>query len=342
MNNTIDESFFSEQGDVMKIMHLDGSETAIKTVLSQAGRGTDRIILKERNKYSVFVSASSGCFMKCSFCHLTAKCAPYSKIDEDCLFANVTDAMTHAAANGMSIAGRFLKISWMGMGEDAFMRPAQTRRLSSRIASWAIGNNLAAGLDGVDLSTVIPAVPRGWRQEFCQLNRELGPFPENPANSMVDQAEEANFDTYSDRTRFRLFYSLHSAVQETRDRMIPKAVPIAKAMDELRLLSEEETPPNIIFHHSFIRGENDSQKEIDALLRLFDEAWTKGRELRILRYNHCDASEYYESDEFKGIIAKIAKDIPKLKVQTSLGSEVAAACGQFIVAAYAKPKESDK
>ena len=27
----------------------------------------------DRNKYSIFISSSVGCFMKCKFCHLTLK-----------------------------------------------------------------------------------------------------------------------------------------------------------------------------------------------------------------------------------------------------------------------------
>lgn len=344
LEDNVRESFFSEDRNVLKIMHRDGSETAVKTVLSQKTEmpeGQVRTTLVERNKFSIFASASAGCFMKCSFCHLTAKNAKYSKISASNLMENLQTAMLHARDMGIETNDRYLKLSWMGMGEDAFVRPRQTREISLELIRWAMDNGLAKGLDGVDLSTVMPSASGDWAREFTLLNEELKQFPANPANFISDQAMEASFSAYDDRTPFRLFYSLHSAIEATRQRLIPKAAPIVSALERLRSFSDDNTP-NLVFHHSFLQGENDSDVEMEALLALFDDPWMRRHELRILRYNHCDASDKYESERIDRIIARLAQKVPKLKAQLSIGSEVSAACGQFIVAAYANPKWATK
>jgi len=57
-------------------------------------------------------------------------------------------------------------------------------------------------------------------------------------------------------------------------------------------------------------------------------------EVRILRYNSCSESEIVEEYFFESIIKKILPLIPNLKVQISAGSEVKAACGQFLVSRF--------
>lgn len=61
------EIFRTEDGTVTKFIHSDGSETAIKAVPSQSTfidkeTGTVDIRLTDRNKYSIFISSSTGCY----------------------------------------------------------------------------------------------------------------------------------------------------------------------------------------------------------------------------------------------------------------------------------------
>ncbi len=81
----------------------------------------------------------------------------------------------------------------------------------------------------------------------------------------------------------------------------------------------------------FIDGFNDTPKEIAALKDLIRNYDLQNYELRILRYNTCEVSTYiHESDNFKDIIKQLMEVHPHVKVQVSAGSEVKAACGQFL------------
>ena len=90
--------FRTEDNTVSKYIHDDGSETAIKMVKSVQNIFnplTNEIESREsdRNKYSVFISSSVGCFMKCKFCHLTLKNSEFIKLEEDQIFNNLKEGL---------------------------------------------------------------------------------------------------------------------------------------------------------------------------------------------------------------------------------------------------------
>ena len=333
--------FRSEGQPVTKYIHDDGSETSIKAVSScdtvrDPNTGVLHLNPVERNKYSVFISSSTGCFMRCQFCHLTARNARYGKLNSLDLLANLPAAIQDSVQHDPSLRDRFVKLNWMGMGEDHMVSPNRTRHVTLGLLDWIQDNGFAAGLDGVDIASVVPAIdPEEWIGEFQTLDRDLEPYPLNPSNAVTVHRSNGFTAHYPNRSRVRLFYSLHSAVQDTRDRLIPKAMPLDAALPALTRFSEGNRY-NLIFHHLLLNGVNDSDAEIDALLAFWDRNGLREHELRILRFNPADGSALRESDRFAAVIDRLAGEIPFLKVQISTGTDVKAACGQFIVS---RPQE---
>lgn len=328
------DSFISDDGTIGKFIHADGSETAVKVVKSCSNfKNPDTGYIDtewvDRNKYSVFISASLGCYMACSFCHLTIKGSSYQKLYTAQVVANVKEAILAEVARKPEMTERYVKLCWMGMG-DAVNQPEMVVDATLELLDWLMANGYAKGLDGVDLSTVLPKVGDAWIDHFHALNTALAPYPVNPESFRIEQAELATHKTYLDRSRFRLFYSVHSAVQNTRDKMIPRAMALH---DALPLLTRFQTVggPNLMLHQLFIEGLNDTDAEVDALLALLAEHFPTN-ELRVLRYNFCDRSPHREWDHVDAAVTRIAEQHTALKVQTSAGKEIAAACGQFLVA----------
>ena len=333
----------SDDKTVTKIVHDDDSETAIKTVSSCDTQiqddGTFVVNDVERNKYSVFISDSAGCYMKCKFCYLTLKEMKYSKVDEYDVYRNIVDAIVERTQAQFKntlphLQSKYVKLCWMGMG-DAFANTDKVLKVTTKSMENIMYNHYAVGLDGVDLSTVMPRV-KDVKKSLDNLKRLedlLYRWPLNPHNDVLVHRnnEFGNApDVYPSRSRFRIFYSLHSAIQETRDDLIPNATPLDEAIPAL-LEYSENNKYNVIFHHMFIDGFNDTDEEIDALIALFDKYDLYNYEIRILRYNECDVSTYmHESDNFKNIIKRSVDVHPHIKVQVSAGSEVKAACGQFL------------
>jgi adenine C2-methylase RlmN of 23S rRNA A2503 and tRNA A37 len=259
---------------------------------------------------------------------LTIKGSQYRKLQTERVVANVKEAILFEIARKPEMRERFVKLCWMGMG-DAISQPDMVHDATLELMDWIMAEGFAKGLDCVDLSTVLPQVKDGWAERFVALNLALSQYPLNPLSFQVEQAELSTRSTYEGRSRFRLFYSVHSAIQQTRDKMVPNAMPLLEALPRIRAFAK--MGPNVILHQLFVEGLNDSPQEVDALLELLSENFAD-KELRVLRYNFCDRSPYREWDRVDYAISRIAASHAFLKVQTSAGKEVAAACGQFLVA----------
>ena len=317
---------------VSKYIHEDGSETAIKTVKSIQSilnPLTNKIENREtdRNKYSIFISVSVGCFMKCKFCHLTIKNSKYLKLEEEHILSNIKEAMLDVINFNADIKNKFVKLSWMGMG-DAFIHYDIVYNVTIKLLDWIFKNNYAIGLDGVDLSTVLPKIKNKlWIKTFHDLEEKLHSYNINPIYNM-DNVQYTN-NHYSHKNIFRLFYSIGSAVQEIKENVIPGATSLNLAAE---LLNEyqENGKYSVIVHHVLVDGLNDTEYELDELIKYIN-TYFKNNELRILRYNFCAKNSYKESENIIKQIQKLSDNINFLKVQISAGTEVTAACGQFIV-----------
>ena len=321
--------FRTDDNKVSKFIHLDGSETCIKTVYSvdykPDGNGEVDVKVTDRNKYSVFVSASKGCPMACSFCYLTIDDVPFGKLRYDEVINNVKAAILNEAENN-DLSSRYIKLCWMGMGE-ALLTPDLVTAGTIEILEWVHNKGLAKGLDGVDISTVLPKMKDTWVDHLPELNRALMVYDLNPNNKNVVNRERGSLVEYSNRSRFRLFYSLHSAIQETRDVIMPNCMDIEEAIPSLWKL--QDAGVDVIIHHMFLEGTNDTEEELDALVEYMTDNFPHN-ELRILRYNKHDASDVRESDVFEKCVCYIQGKIEKIKVQVSYGKDVKSACGQFI------------
>jgi adenine C2-methylase RlmN of 23S rRNA A2503 and tRNA A37 len=321
--------FRTDDKQVSKFIHTDGSETCIKTVYSvdykPNGAGDVDVKVTDRNKYSVFISASKGCAMACTFCYLTIDDVPFGKLRYDEVIQNIKEAILNEAGV-TNLGSRFIKICWMGMGE-AILTPDLIRKGTLELLEWVMDNGLALGLDGVDVSTVLPKVKDGWVEQFAKLENELGDYNLNPNNKNVVNQESGTLVKYANRSRFRLFYSLHSAIQENREKIIPNAMPIKDAC--ARLLEVADAGVNVIIHHMFLEGTNDSAEELDALIG-FMNLMFPDNELRVLRYNKHDDSDIRETENFEAAACYIQGSINKVKVQVSYGKDVKSACGQFV------------
>lgn len=329
------EIFKTEDGNVMKYIHDDGSETAIK--LSKSHQDIFNPLTKkmehhtsERNKYSIFISSSVGCFMKCKFCHLTLKESKFLKLSGDEILENLKEAIEDAVLQNPNMKDRFVKLSWMGMG-DALNKSSIVKDITIRLLDWIFENKYASGLDGVDLSSVLPDVNDEWIFDFHEMEILLEKYNTNPVYSM-DNVEYTN-GFYSHRNKFRLFYSIGSAIQENRDIVIPNAMKIEKAKEKL-IKYIDNNKYTLIFHHLLVDGLNDSEKELEELKKLMSEF--NNCELRILRYNSCLKGDLKESETLINQVKNLSESINFLKVQVSPGKEVQAACGQFIVKDFIK------
>lgn len=314
------EIYNNKDQSVTKYLHEDGSETCIKVVPSQKyiikEDGSVQEHKKEKEKYSVLISHSSGCPIGCEMCYLTIKGYPYHPLKYYDITGNVIRAIQAKVKENPRLKTKYIKLCWMGMG-DAFLDLQKVNICTKQILDYVFRNNLAVGLDGVDIGTVFP---KGVKNLYIlnDLNKDIQrwwtlPYGKNPHHK-------------EGRSHLRVFYSLHSILN--RGELVPK-LPFYRetrqTLEELKRLCGID----VIFHQIFLEGFNDNNSDITSLIRLFERL--KDFELRILRYNECKDSTYKESSKFKQIVQELNKSIPKIKYQISPGSEIRAACGQFLL-----------
>lgn len=287
-----------------KYIHSDGSETAIKRHLSGEFDARGEPVFKDNNKYSIVASCSTGCQMNCNFCHLTIKKATFKPSNLDRLVHNIKSAILHEFKLNPDIADKNIKLCWMGMGE-ALTSLRDVSFATTIILNWAVTKGYAKGIEGVDISTVLPKLPDKWMKQLSALNHQL--------------------EVFFDNTELRLFYSLHSVDQKVRDKIIPNAMALNKAIPRLKELHNTTGIP-IILHYMFMEGINDSEEQVEDLSKFIKDKGLGDFQLRILRYNSADP-DIKESPELFDLLKKV----PHNKVQFSAGTDILSACGQFVV-----------
>jgi len=317
------ERYVTADNQVTKYVHDDGSETAIKTTSSCANfynTITDKIepVMVDRNKFSVFISSSVGCPINCKFCYLTVKKFPYHKLTQEQIIKNVKDALTEEIKHKPELKEKFMKLSWMGMGDALLLEPLDIKRISKKIFSWAFKNNITTGVDGLDISTTLPKKPSDFAKQMKYLNDNL--LYNYPLNPTIPY----------NRSKVRIFYSLHSI--SNRYKLIPTLNSNVLSDIEFMKLLKENFSYNldILFHHMFLDGVNDTYEETESVINILNEL-VPYSELRILRYNKCENSPYKESTKFDELVKMFASRMNHVKYQISSGSEIKAACGMFLM-----------
>ena len=318
------EVFNNKDKSVTKYLHIDGSETCIKIVPSSyyVIDKNNKLIKKkkERHKYSVLISHSSGCPIGCKMCYLTIKGYPYHPLRYYEITSNVIRAIQDKVRENPDLKSKYIKLCWMGMG-DAFLDLMKVKICTDQILDFVFKNKYAAGLDGVDIGTVFPKASKdlhilNWINQSLERHYWTKSFGKNPYN------------TDKSRSPLRIFYSLHNFGWH-RENLIPHSKDLLEIKGTLKSF-KELCNIDVIFHHLLLDKVNDSKAWIYELKDKFN-FYFKDFELRILRYNECKDSPYKESIKFDEIINELNKSIPMIKYQISPGSEIKAACGQFIM-----------
>ena len=311
------ETYISNNGCVAKYVHDDGSETAIKTIAP----GEESCGGSNRNKFNVFISCSVGCRINCAFCFLTSKNYFYRRLNDEQIGVNGAMALAAEMKRRPELHKTPINLSYMGMGEpflDLDNIYHTSRILIDEITHFYKMFNYPEEIEGIDIATTLPIIQYDSIQNLKKIRLLLHNTKKLTKKPL-------------DRTDVRVFYSLHSIDNRTRKKLIPKTLDLDIAFPFLRRIQQDF---NVIYHYMFLEGINDQSEDIIGLKRMFDtntKLYEKSKQLRILRFNECPNSKFKESTRFNEIIEDLIKEIPNLKVQVSPGSEIQAACGQFLM-----------
>jgi 23S rRNA (adenine2503-C2)-methyltransferase len=132
-----------------------------------------------------------------------------------------------------------------------------------------------------------------------------------------------------DAVKFNLAVSLHSAIEATRNEIMPftKSFPLTELRDSLEYWYAK-TKSKITYEYVVWKGINDDKASIDALVKFCKYVPCK---VNLIEYNAIDDGNFQQASEqaTKDYITALERNNIVVKVRKSRGKDIDAACGQL-------------
>ncbi len=249
----------------------------------------ESVLIPTSKRITACVSSQVGCSLDCNFC-ATARLKRMRNLNPDEIYDQVVAIKNEAETY---FNRPLTNIVFMGMGEPLL--------------------NYANVLDAIDKITS----PEG-----------LGMAPKRITLSTVGVAKMIK-KLADDGVKFNLAVSLHSAINETRSRLMPinDSNPLEDLAEALQYWYKN-TKRKVTYEYVVWDGVNDDERHAKALAKFCKVIPSK---VNIIQYNPIDEGEFRQASqeavdmyirilEGQGIIAKVRK---------SRGQDIDAACGQL-------------
>lgn len=271
----------------------------VKTLFSCAdGAKIETVLMRhedgERN--TVCISCQVGCPMGCTFC-ATGTMGLKRQMTADEIVEQVIFYVRwlNQREGNYGPGKRSVNVVFMGMGEP--MNNYDEVMKAVRLMNDKDG--LALGARHISISTcgVVPGILK-----------------------LADEPEQVN-----------LAISLHSAIDETRSKIMPvnKAYDVTKLMRAVRTYIEK-TNRKVFFEYLMLKGINDTVEEADALADLLHEK-PKLYHVNVIKYHDTDAFESTHRDGRMQFIERLRDHGVSVTHRRTFGEDIDAACGQLAV-----------
>ena len=253
------------------------------------GNIVECVLIPSKNRITACVSSQVGCSLNCRFC-ATAKLKRMRNLNPDEIYDQVV--LINKQAN--EFYNRPLSnIVFMGMGEP-LMNYTNVLKSIDKITSKS---GLGMSSKRIVLST--SGVPK-----------------------MIKKMAD-------DKVKFKLAVSLHSAINETRNSIMPfnEKMDLKKLLDSL-VYWYDKTKSIITYEYVIWKGINDSEKDIEALINFCKKTPCK---VNLIQYNSIDDSNFVQASEsvISEYVSRLEKNKISVTIRKSRGQDIDAACGQL-------------
>lgn len=270
-------------------MQRSSDGTIKNAVKLHDGMIVESVLIPTESRITACISSQVGCSLDCNFC-ATARLKRMRNLNAD----EIYDQVVAIKDEGELYFERPLtNIVYMGMGEPLL----NYKNVLESIDKITSPDGLGMSPKRITLSTV--GIPK-----------------------MIKQLAD-------DEVKFNLAVSLHSAIDETRSKMMPinEKSNLADLAESLQYW-HRKTGRKITFEYVVWKNINDDERHAKALAKYCGKVASK---VNIIEYNPIDDGEYQQADpksldmyqrilEAKGII---------VNVRRSRGKDIDAACGQL-------------
>jgi 23S rRNA (adenine2503-C2)-methyltransferase len=253
------------------------------------GLVVESVLIPTQTRTTACVSSQVGCSLDCNFC-ATARLKRMRNLEP----AEIYDQIIAIDAESKLLYNRPLSnIVFMGMGEP-LMNYNNVLKAIEMVTS-PIGLNMSPKRIIVSTSGIPKMIKK-----------------------MAD-----------DGAKFKLAVSLHSAITEIRNKIMPFSTnfPLAELRESLEYWYRI-TKSKVSYEYVVWRGINDNQEAIDALVKFCKYVPCK---VNLIEYNAIDDGDFQQAapDKIDQYIQALEKAKIVVKVRRSRGKDIDAACGQL-------------
>ncbi|NJB81932.1 23S rRNA (adenine(2503)-C(2))-methyltransferase RlmN [Wenyingzhuangia aestuarii] len=249
----------------------------------------ESVLIPTDSRTTACVSSQVGCSLDCEFC-ATARLKRMRNLNADEIFDQV------AAINQESIKTHKHKLSnivYMGMGEPLMNY-----------------NNVMKSIEMITSDEGLGMSPK-------RITVSTSGLPK-----MIKKLAD-------DEVKFNLAVSLHSAIEETRNKIMPfsKNFPLTELRESLEYWYAK-TQSRITYEYVVWRDINDKQVDINALVTFCSYVPCK---VNIIEYNPIDDGQYQQASTkaIDDYVYSLEKNGIVVNVRRSRGKDIDAACGQL-------------
>jgi 23S rRNA (adenine2503-C2)-methyltransferase len=249
----------------------------------------ESVLIPTKNRTTACVSSQVGCSLDCRFC-ATSRLKRMRNLNPDEIYDQVVAIDKESRLyQGMPLSN----IVFMGMGEP-LMNYKNVLKSIEKITSEE-----GLGMSPKRITVSTSGVPK--------MIRRLA----------------------DDEVKFQLAVSLHSAIQETREQIMPfaKNFTLEDLKDSL-IYWYEKTGKKVTYEYIVWDGINDRNEDIDALVKFCKAVPCK---VNVIEYNPIDDGEFQQapSKSIDDYINSLEKNRIPVTVRRSRGKDIDAACGQL-------------
>ena len=249
----------------------------------------ESVLIPTETRTTACVSSQVGCSLDCEFC-ATARLKRMRNLQPDEIYDQVAAIDNESR---LYYDRPLSNIVFMGMGEPLMNYPNVMKAIEKITSSEGLG---------------------------------MSPKRITVSTSGVSKMIKKMAD---DEVKFKLAVSLHSAIEEIRNEIMPftKSFPLPELREALEYWYKK-TKSKVTYEYVVWKGINDDKKSIDALVKFCKYVPCK---VNLIEYNPIDDGMFQQAsnEAIENYIKSLEKNNIVVKVRRSRGKDIDAACGQL-------------
>lgn len=272
----------------MKISNMVSSQDGISRKYVQKTDDNFRIetsYIDHKNKYIICFSTQVGCNLGCKFCYNGIK----HNFKRNLRFEEICEQIENVIRNEQPNANKPILFSAMGIGEPLLNYDNLVKAFHYLNKKYP-NSKFALATTGINLNNIL------------KLSEDL-----------------------KDIKRFKLTISLHSAIQEKRNKLIPAGndlISLVETVNKYQQISHREVEWNYVLFDNI----NDSVVDAKSLFNLLG----KDAYIKINKFNKVEHCDLTESKNVSLFISELKKYGMTVEYYETNGADIDAACGQMI------------